>query len=78
MNPHQSTSNNLLRFLYDEMTEGERADFAGYLDQNPTVQQQFDELIAVINCLDYIQCTPSEDSLNRVLKYASFDQINPQ
>jgi hypothetical protein len=78
MNTHQSTSNNLLRFLYDEMTERERADFVGYLDQNPTAQQQFDELIWAINCLESIQYTPGEDSLNRVLKYASFDQINPQ
>lgn len=60
------------------MIAGERADFVGFLDQNPTAQQQFDELIGAINCLESIQYSPSEDSLNRVLKYASFDQIKPQ
>ena len=64
------TQDDVVRYLYNEIPQNEKASFEEQLICNTTLLDMFHELRAVKNQLEQIEETPSDDVINNILEYS--------
>lgn len=64
------TENDLVRFLYDELTKNEKQALEQALLTDNDLQNQLEQLRAVMGDLNNVQYTPSKHSVNKILDYS--------
>jgi hypothetical protein len=64
------TPNDLLRYIYQEMSEGENELFVQALRGNDTLMQDYLEMLSTIGQLDQLILEPSEKVVRAILKKA--------
>jgi hypothetical protein len=64
------TPNDLLRYIYQEMSEGENELFVQALRGNDTLMQDYLEMLSTIGQLDQLILEPSEKVVKAILKRA--------
>ncbi len=62
-----STRNNLVRYAYNETGLLEADQIQRAIDGDPLVQQEYRELVEVINILDTVMMEPSQATIDRIL-----------
>ncbi len=65
-----TTQNNLVRYAYNEtgLLAGDQVQRA--IDGDPLVEQDFREIVEVINILDSVRLEPSKGCIERILAHA--------
>lgn len=64
------TPNDLLRYIYQEMSEGENELFVQALRGNDTLMQDYLEMLSTIGQLDQLILEPSEKVVKAILRRA--------
>lgn len=64
------TPNDLLRYIYQEMSEGENELFVQALRGNDTLMQDYLEMLSTIGKLDQLILEPSEKVVKAILRRA--------
>ncbi|WP_373493643.1 hypothetical protein [Aquiflexum sp.] len=64
------TPNDLLRYIYQEMSEGENELFVQALRGNDTLMQDYLEMLSTIGQLDQLILEPSEKVVKAILRMA--------
>lgn len=60
----------ILRFIYDEMSPQESNDFQQQLNSDQDIREEHDEIKEVQQELDSLRCSPSPDLLSSIMRYA--------
>jgi hypothetical protein len=60
----------ILRFIYDEMSPQESNDFQQQLNSDLEIREEHDEIKEVQHELDSLRCSPSPDLLKSIMRYA--------
>ena len=64
------TQNDLIRYLYQEMTEPENEEFVEVLQDDPALMQEYIEMLSILENLNNLQLSPSERIVNAIKKKA--------
>jgi uncharacterized radical SAM superfamily Fe-S cluster-containing enzyme len=72
------TDNDVLRFLYGEMSPSEHDAFLDAMYEDEELFEKFEELKAAQASLQIVELTPSEKSVSRVMSYAKRAVRNPR
>ncbi len=64
------TENDLVRFLYDELSKNEKLALEQALLTDTDLQTQLDKLRAVMSDLNNVQFSPSKRSVNKILDFS--------
>lgn len=64
------TENDLVRFLYDELSQNEKSALEQALLTDTDLQTQLDQLRAVQGDLNKVQFSPSKRSVNKILDFS--------
>ena len=72
------TDNDVLRFLYGEMSPSEHDAFLDAMYEDEELFEKFEELKAAQASLQSVELTPSEKSVSRVMSYAKRAVRNPR
>lgn len=64
------TENDLIRFLYDELTQNEKQALEQALLTDNDLQNQLENLRAVVGDLNKVQYSPSKRSVNKILEFS--------
>ncbi len=72
------TDNDVLRFLYGEMSPSEHDAFLDAMYEDEELFEKFEELKAAQASLQPVELTPSEKSVSRVMSYAKRAVRNPR
>ncbi|MGB0523019.1 MAG: hypothetical protein ACPGJS_08670 [Flammeovirgaceae bacterium] len=62
--------NNIIKYIYKELTEGERAELVPELFQNNQLNEELNELLTLKEQLDQVELTPSEKCVDNILNYS--------
>ncbi len=65
-----STRNNLVRYAYNETGLIDGDQIQRYIDGDPLVENDFKEIVAVINLLDEVKMEPSAECITRILAHS--------
>ena len=65
-----STRNNLVRYAYNEVDLLEADQSQRLIDGDPLIEQEYKEMVEVINILDKVQLEPSKECIKRILSVA--------
>ncbi|MBN3584771.1 hypothetical protein JYB64_20435 [Algoriphagus aestuarii] len=60
------TPNDLIRYIYQEMTEVEQEKLVQALHQDESLMQEYVEMLSTLEQLDQIQLQPSEKVVNAI------------
>jgi hypothetical protein len=61
----------MLRFLYNDMSAAEHADFLMGIENNPAMMEQFDMLKQGVEALGRFTFNPADETLQSIISYAS-------
>jgi hypothetical protein len=61
----------LVRYLYNEISEKETAAIKGALPNDINLRKSFEELLSAQQSLNKINLSPGQQAINKILKYAS-------
>ncbi len=64
-------SEEMMRYLYKEMTPEESKEFIAKVGETPDMQEQFSEMKEVVEKLEDIQFSPSNSVIDRIMNYGS-------
>jgi hypothetical protein len=64
------TPNDLIRYIYQEMSEGENELFVQALHKDVTLMQEYIDMLSTIEQLDQLILEPSEKVVKAILKKA--------
>ena len=64
------TKNDLIRFLYDELTEQESKELEQLLITDSELRSELEELKAVHKGLNKVTYSPSKDSVDKILEFS--------
>ncbi len=64
-------SEEMMRYLYKEMTPEESKEFLAKVGETPDIQEQFSEMKEGFEKLDDIQYSPSNSVIDRIMNYGS-------
>ena len=64
-------SEEMMRYLYKEMTPEESKEFLAKVGETPDIQEQFSEMKEGFEKLDDIQYSPSTSVIDRIMQYGS-------
>ena len=64
------TTNDLLRFIYREVSPDEEIRIKNFIAENPEVAEDFHLLMGSVLELDNVSLEPSESSVNIILDYS--------
>ena len=64
-------SEEMMRYLYKEMTPEESKEFLAKVGETPDIQEQFSEMKEGFEKLDDIQYSPSNSVIDRLMNYGS-------
>ena len=65
-----STRNNLVRYSYNEFGFLEDDQSQRMIDGDPLIEQEYKEMVEVINILDQVRLEPSKECIERILSMA--------
>ncbi len=65
------TYDQLVQFLYHEMSAEEAVEMANYLDEDTETRAMFDSLLLAKTQLPKVRFQPSQASLNNILRYST-------
>ena len=68
----------MLRYLYNEMSSEESAQFLSFIENNPPVMEQFLQMKEGLDELNKINFSPSKSSTDRITSYGSMDGFSMQ
>lgn len=71
-------SENMLRYLYNEMSAEESQGFLGMINSNAAMMDQFIELKEGFDFLNSFSLSPSRRSVDRIKAYASIEGMSMQ
>ena len=71
------TENDLIRFLYDELTKNEKQALEQALLTDNDLQNQLENLRAVVGDLNKVQYSPSKRSVNKILEFSKNSGAKP-
>ncbi len=61
----------MMRYLYKEMTPEESNEFISEVNNNPELQEQFNQVKEGFESLENIQFSPSTSVIERIMHYGS-------
>jgi hypothetical protein len=61
----------MLRFLYNDMSAVEHADFLMGIENNPAMMEQFTMLKQGVEALGRLTLNPADETLRSIISYAS-------
>lgn len=64
-------SEEMMRYLYKEMTPEESKEFLAKVGETPDIQKQFTEMKEGLEKLEGIQFSPSSSVIDRIMHYGS-------
>jgi hypothetical protein len=64
-------SEEMMRYLYKEMTPEESKEFLAKVGETPDIQEQFTEMKEGLEKLEGIQFSPSSSVIDRIMHYGS-------
>ena len=64
-------SEEMMRYLYKEMTPEESKEFLSKVGETPDIQEQFSEMKEGFEKLEDIQFSPSSSVIDRIMNYGS-------
>jgi hypothetical protein len=64
-------SEEMMRYLYKEMTPEESKEFLAKVGETPDIQEQFTEMKDGFETLEDIQFSPSSSVIDRIMHYGS-------
>jgi K+/H+ antiporter YhaU regulatory subunit KhtT len=64
-------SEEMMRYLYKEMTPEESKEFLAKVGETPDIQEQFTEMKEGLEKLEEIQFSPSSSVIDRIMHYGS-------
>jgi hypothetical protein len=65
-----STQNDLIRYIYQEMTEYENEQFVHTMQKNPVLMQEYIDMLGTIDHLDRLILNPSEKIVRAIKRKA--------
>lgn len=65
-----STRNNLIRYAYNEVNLLEADQAQRTIDGDPLIEQEYREMVEVINILDQVKLEPSNECIKRILAHS--------
>ncbi len=68
----------MLRYLYNEMSSEESAHFLFFIENNPAIMEQYAQMKEGFDVLNNIIFSPSRNSTERIMSYASLDGFSMQ
>jgi hypothetical protein len=68
----------MLRYLYNEMSSEESAQFLSFIENNPPMMEQFIQMKEGFDALNKINLSPSTNSTDRITSYGSMDGLSMQ
>ena len=68
----------MLRYLYNEMSSEESAQFLFFIENNPAMMEQFARIKEGFDVLNNIKFSPSRSSTDRIKSYGSMDGFSMQ
>jgi len=68
----------MLRYLYDEMSSEESAHFLFFIENNPAMMEQYAQIKEGLDVLNSLSFSPSRNSIERIMSYASLDGFSMQ
>jgi hypothetical protein len=68
----------MLRYLYNEMSSEESAQFLSFIENNPPMMEQFLQMKEGLDELNKINFSPSTSSTDRIKSYGSMDGFSMQ
>ena len=71
-------SESMLRYLYDEMSSEESAHFLFFIENNPAMMEQYAQIKEGLDVLNSLSFSPSRNSIERIMSYASLDGFSMQ
>jgi hypothetical protein len=71
-------SENMLRYLYNEMSAEESQGFLSMINSNAAMMDQYTELKEGFDMLNNMSFSPSHRSINRIKTYASIEGMSMQ
>lgn len=71
-------SESMLRYLYNEMSSEESAHFLFFIENNPAIMEQYAQMKEGFDVLNNIIFSPSRNSTERIMSYASLDGFSMQ
>lgn len=63
----------MMRYLYKEMSPEESSDFLSHIEEQPELKSQFCELKEGFEKLENIQYSPSQEVVDKLLRYGASD-----
>ena len=70
----QFTTEDMIRFLYNEMTTEETQQFLQAIQQDWTLREAFEQLKQSKDCLDSSVTSPRKSTVNAILQYAELSE----
>ncbi len=70
----QFTTEDMIRFLYNEMTTEENQQFLQAIQQDWTLLEAFEQLKQSMKCLDSSVVSPRKSTVNAILQYAQLSE----
>jgi hypothetical protein len=70
----QFTTDDMIRFLYNEMTTEETQQFLQSIQQDWTLREAFEQLKQTKDCLDSSVASPRKSTVNAILQYAELPE----
>ena len=68
----------MLRYLYNEMSSEESAHFLFFIENNPAMMEQYAQIKEGLDVLNSLSFSPSRNSIERIMSYASLDGFSMQ
>jgi len=71
-------SEEMIRYLYNEMSPEENKSFIYFVETNPAIKEQFQMIKEGFDVLNSISFSPSKRSIDRIRHYGSIDGLSMQ
>lgn len=68
----------MLRYLYNEMSSEESAQFLSFIESNPAMMEQYVQMKQGFDVLNNIKFSPAKNSMDRIMSYAAMDGFSMQ
>jgi hypothetical protein len=68
----------MLRYLYNEMSSEESAHFLFFIENNPAMMEQYAQIKEGFDVLNSLSYSPSRNSTERIMSYASLEGFSMQ
>ncbi len=71
-------TNHLIKYIYNETSVTESLAIENALDNDWSLNEEYEELITAYNKLPKAKFNPSSDSIQSILNYSAYTAVEPQ